>query len=210
VVSGRVDAGRLFWADWAGGAVKAAGATMRRDSPRGRVRLSALRAPVVQLSPAIMDVDRRQAALAAPDGWTQRTSPLLVLSWATENSATGHSFASSAWCVYGHSQTGSFSFDGHATMWGPRRSSSSRPGCVRACSSGLLAQAADVAVSQPVVGIGPGRVDRSFGRPVSPARPSEPDVRVPTHPALHSYVSLCHATAGASALVHGDAIGVPR
>ena len=56
VVSGRVDAGRLFWADWVGGggAVKAAGATMRRDSPRGRVRLSALRAPVVQLSPAII------------------------------------------------------------------------------------------------------------------------------------------------------------
>src|SRR6185312_11614736 len=32
------------------------------------------------------------------DGWTQRTSPLLVLCWATENSATGDSFAFFAWC----------------------------------------------------------------------------------------------------------------
>ena len=76
---------------------------------------------MVKLSPAIMGLGRPLGGLGCPGGWTQRTSPLLVLSWATENSATGHSFACSAWCVYGHSQTGSFSFDGHATGWGPRR-----------------------------------------------------------------------------------------
>jgi hypothetical protein len=43
-----------FGADWVGGAVKAAGATVSFDRRAGRVRLSALRAPGVQLSPAIM------------------------------------------------------------------------------------------------------------------------------------------------------------
>ncbi len=51
----------------------------------------------------------------------------------------------------GHSQNGLTQIDGHATKWGPRRYSSSRPGCVRACSSGLPIQAADLAVAQPVV-----------------------------------------------------------
>jgi hypothetical protein len=48
-----------------------------------------------------------------------------------------------------------------------------------------------------------------FGASVSPARTPEPDVRVPTHPALHEPVSLDYATV-ASALVHGVGICPPR
>jgi hypothetical protein len=59
------------------------------------------------------------------------------------------------------------------------------------------------------VRIGPGRGGGSFEASVSPARTPEPDVRVPTHPALCEFVSLGYATV-ASARVHGVGICPPR
>ena len=53
--------------------------------------------------------------------------------------------------------------------------------------------AADLAVEPLGVGVGPGRGVHRFGGSVSPARASEPDVRVPTHPALHVFVPVGHA-----------------
>ena len=49
----------------------------------------------------------------------------------------------------------------------------------------------------------------SFEASVSPTRTPEPDVRVPTHPALCEFVSLGYATV-ASARVHGVGICLPR
>lgn len=58
----------------------------------------------MMLSPATMEVDRRQAVLVCRDGWAQRTAPLLI-----EEPIRGHpgsgartSFRSvkGAWCVF--------------------------------------------------------------------------------------------------------------
>ena len=50
---------------------------------------------------------------------------------------------------------------------------------------------------------------RPFGRPGSPARSSEPDVRVSTHPALHEPMPAGY-DAACVVLVHGVGICVPR
>jgi hypothetical protein len=54
-----------------------------------------------------------------------------------------------------------------------------------------------------------GAQDRPFGRPGSPARTSEPDVRVSTHPALHEPMPAGYDDAWV-VLVHGVGIRVPR
>jgi hypothetical protein len=64
--------------------------------------------------------------------------------------------------------------------------------------------AADLPVEPLGVGVGPGRGVHRFDGSVSPARASEPDVRVPTHPALHVPVPVrsagVHARASTSVI----------
>jgi hypothetical protein len=40
--------------------------------------------------------------------------------------------------------------------------------------------------------------------------PAEPDVRVPTHPALHETVPLCYPADGLASWGHGAGMVVPR
>ena len=56
-----------------------------------------------------------------------------------------------AWCVPATARRAHSAKRSRHRRWGSWRYSSSRLGCVRACSRGLRIQAADLAVSQPVV-----------------------------------------------------------
>lgn len=113
------------------GAVKAG-----RSPPGGE----ALTAPGVQLSPAILEPDRRQAVLGAFG--LADTADLTI----AERELREHadrvgcldipSFRFRRMVCCGHSQVGSISCAGLARSGGTRRSASSRPGCVR---SGQLA-----------------------------------------------------------------------
>src|SRR5438309_1425445 len=75
----------------------------------------------------------------------------LLLSWATEMLGDRPFLRAGSHGVFRPQPDGLIQLDGLANDGGPRRFSSPRPGCVRACSSGLPVQAADVAIPQPVV-----------------------------------------------------------
>ena len=61
-----------------------------------------------------------------------------------------------------------------------------------------------------VLGIGPGRRAQLSAMSVSPARTSEPDVRVHTHPALHQLSSSFHATCSSLTLGQGEGTRAAR
>jgi hypothetical protein len=75
-------------------------------------------------------------------GQTQRTSPLPLFGRAGLGSAAGHSFVFPVrhMVCFGHSQAGSFKYSASPDAGGPRRSSSSRPGCVRTSQAAASAR----------------------------------------------------------------------
>ena len=84
-----------------GGAVKA--------GPLGPPVGGALTAPGLSCRQPPSDWTAPQAVLVARGGWTQQDLTIAQdLSWATESSATGHSFAVVRMVCSGHSQTGTF------------------------------------------------------------------------------------------------------
>jgi hypothetical protein len=131
----RSECGRAWWGHlgwntgrWEGGAVKA--------GPSGPPGGEALRAPVVQLAPATIEGERR---LGVPGrlvvGGHSGDLTIGAQSWAGQAVGFGcRPFLrpDGSWCMVcsGHSQAGCTQFTGLARR-GPRRSSSSRLGCVR-------------------------------------------------------------------------------
>ena len=122
-----------------GGAVKA--------GPSGPPVGDALRAPWFSCSPATLELDRLSGGLGCRGWWAQRTSPVRSFELGDRSSASGHSFALVRMVCSGHSQTGSFNSSATPPGWGPRRSPSSRLGCVRAGSGCLPGHASDFAIA---------------------------------------------------------------
>ena len=128
-----------------GGAVKA--------GPLGPPVGGALRAPGCSCRQPSSDQTALLAVLVAGVGWTQRTSPLLIGNDQRPPWFGGTDIPSFRFWAHGvfpaTVKTGSLSYPGHAhRCGGPRRYSSSRPGCARTSSAGLLlGQTADLAVS---------------------------------------------------------------
>ena len=97
------------------------------------------------------------AVLVAWVGWTRADLTIADRERSEATLVRGHRHTfvplSGAWCVSGHSQDGLTQLPRpRPQCGGPRRSTSSRPGCARTFSTGLLAgQTADFAISKPVV-----------------------------------------------------------